>query len=210
MGFMTTILEKIVILCAQVYLLVIMLMILGLRWWQMMAMKDFQIWVLATCSLPSLPVLDTLDEAIFQPTSSSLSAEPSFLFQDTWLRDVIACPEVIVPLSSPKPSLTKPLRVQGELRWLQGGGGAGVSSEHLSCCFTSGFERKPLASFLCLAHDSCFHPHTIASISIPSRGCSVRIWGNFQGFGWKICRDWSVRSPSPTPWVRVTTTRSSR
>ena len=64
---MTTILEKIVILCAQVYLLVIMLMILGLGRWQMTATKDFQIWLLATCSLPSLPALDTLDEAIFSP-----------------------------------------------------------------------------------------------------------------------------------------------
>lgn len=39
----------------------------------------------------------------FQPTSSSLTAQPSFLFQDAWLRGLTACPRGIVPLSSPIP-----------------------------------------------------------------------------------------------------------
>lgn len=123
MRFTTTILEKTVILCAQVYLLAITLMILGLRWWQTMAMKDFQTWVLATCSLPSLPALDTLDEAIlspslpaFQHSRHSSSSTHNWMM---WGPTPHLISKAILHVSAEGPTR--------ESRWLQGVGGWGIT-----------------------------------------------------------------------------------
>lgn len=73
---------------------------------------------------PSLPALDTLAEAIVS-FSSSLSGQPSFLFQDAFQRGVIDCSWKIKLLSSPKQTCTYLMWVQGEPRWLQGDRGLG-------------------------------------------------------------------------------------
>lgn len=143
MRFMTTILEKTVILCAQVYLLAITLMILGLRWWQTMAMKDFQAWVLATCSLPTLPALDTLDEAIlspslpaFQHSRHSSSSTHNWMM---WGPTPHLISKAILHISAEGPT-----REQGN----QGGckeWGDGVSPEQLSFSFILDLETRVLS-----------------------------------------------------------------
>lgn len=187
MGFMTTILEKTVILCAQVYLLVIMLMILGLRWWQMMAMKDFQIWVLATCCVPSMPALEMLDEAISSPSLPALqhSRHSCCRMHD---RDLTACPRGIVSLSSPNPSPQSPAVGAGGStvaagRWR----GWGVPWAALVWLW------KSLASLPCLSTASVLIPTQGKTSGCLAEGAQkVKIWSNLQDFGWKICKGCSV------------------
>lgn len=159
-------LRKTVILCAPVYLLVIMLMILGLRWWQMMAMKDFQIWVLATCSLPSMPALDMLDRSHFQPISFSLSAQPhSCSRTPDW------------EVSQPAPGNSAPLvstATPTQSCW-------GSRGNHGGCKEVKGVGCHPNSSRAALkvpcllslpVHSPSFHPHTRENLRMPGWGCS--------------------------------------
>lgn len=200
MGFMTTILEKTVILCAQVYLLVIMLMILGFRWWQMMAMKDFQIWVLATCSLPSMPALDALDEAISSPSLPALQHRHRSCSKMTERFDSL-------PQGNSAPLISNPTPRQ--LCCGSRGNHSGCKElEGLGVTWTALMQLwESLASFPCLSTAFVFIPtQGKISRSLAEGAQKVKIWRNSQDFGWKICKGCNVQSPSLTPWVRVTST----
>lgn len=202
MGFMTTILEKTVILCAQVYLLVIMLMILGLRWWQMMAMKDFQIWVLATCSLPSMPALDMLDEPfpahLFQPCSTAVTLVPGCMTERSGsLSQGKSAP--LISNATPRQSCCGSRGNHSGYKELEGLG-CHLNSSHAALKFLH------LLSLPVLLSLSCFHPHTRENLRMPESAQKVKLWSNSQDFGWKICKGCNVQSPFLTPWVRVTST----
>lgn len=176
MWFMTTILEKTVILCAQVYLLVIMLMILGLRWWQMMAMKDFQIWVLATRSLPSMPALDTSDEAISSPSlPASQHSHHSCSRMSDW-EMWQPSPGEQSPISSPKPPPHNPAVGPGRTtvavrRWK----GWGVTWTALLQLW------KSIPSFPSLSTAFVFIPAQEKTSGCLAEGAQkVKIWSNLE------------------------------
>lgn len=129
----------------------------------------------------------------FQPISFSLSAQPSFLFQDAWLRDEPACPRGIVPLLSPQPPPHNPA---------EGPGGAKVAARRWrdwGVTQTALVQLwKSFASFSCLSTALLFTPTQEKTSGCLAEGAQkVKIWSNLQDFGWKICKDCNVQSLTP-------------
>lgn len=112
----------------------------------------------------------------FQPISSSLTAQPSFLFQDVWLRDVTAFPRGTEPPSSPKPPPHNPAVGPGRTtvavrRWK----GWGVTWTALLQLW------KSIPSFSSLSTAFVFIPAQEKTSGCLAEGAQkVKIWSNLE------------------------------
>lgn len=177
-------------------------------WLEMMAMKDFQIWVLATGSLPNSPALDVSDEAVSSPSLPAFQhGRHSCSRTDSW------------EMWQPAPGWRFRSHLQSQPADICWGsrGNQGGCKELGGLAFHLGSSRAASPWTLKWSRLFPFPAWSATLLFIPTQeqGClaegaqQVKIWGYFQGFGWKIWRDWSLQSPSCSPWVRVTV-RSSR